>query len=319
MNVKRSLIALCAVALAAVSFCAAAQNYPEKTILYWQAFPTGGESDISARHQQFVFKKKFPNIEMIVQYKPGAGGGLMWAQMNNLPGDGYNVIGINLPHIVLQPLEGLVQYKTEDVTPVYWFHYTPDALVVSDKSPFKTFQDFLKAAKAKPGELTLAGSGTNSANHVAHEKLNGEAGITTRYVPFKGTGDLTTAVIGMHVTGAMSYTAFAMAQKGKVHPLAIAMERRHPAFPDVPTFKELGYNWVDGAYRGIGVPKSTPLEMRKRIADLWSMLNQDPEMKRLAAEAGFELIDIGLEKMPAFMAARTKDYMVSARRLGLVK
>jgi len=319
MNVIRRLVSLCGVALAAVSFSAPAQNYPEKTLLYWQAFPTGGESDISARHQQFVFKKKFPNVEMIIQYKPGAGGGLMWAQMNNLPGDGYNIVGVNLPHIVLQPLEGLVQYKTEDITPVYWYHYTPDALVVSDRSPYKTFQDFLKTAKAKPGELTLAGSGTNSANHVAHEKLNAEAGITTRYVPFKGTGDLTTAVIGMHVTGAMSYTAFAMAQKGKVHPLAIAMERRHPAFPDVPTFRELGYNWVDGAYRGIGVPKSTPPEMRKRIADLWSMLNQDPEMKRLAAEAAFELIDIGLDKMPAFMAARTKDYMASARRLGLVK
>ena len=57
----------------------------------------------------------------------------MWAQMNSLPSDGYNIVGINLPHIVLQPLEGQVQYKTDDVTPVYWFHYTPDAIVVATK------------------------------------------------------------------------------------------------------------------------------------------------------------------------------------------
>ena len=104
-----------------------AQACPEKNVQYWQAFTAGGESDMAARHQQAVLKKKCPKIETIVQYKPGAGGGLMWSQMNQLPGDGYNIVGINLPHIVLQPLEGQVQYKTEDITPVYWFHYTPDA------------------------------------------------------------------------------------------------------------------------------------------------------------------------------------------------
>ncbi|MGE5523396.1 MAG: tripartite tricarboxylate transporter substrate binding protein [Rhodospirillaceae bacterium] len=322
MKQLSSWIACAATALTLVSNAAIGQSYPEKNIWYWQAFPAGGESDVSARHQQIVFKKKYPNIEMIIQYKPGAGGGLLWSQMNNTSmyaADGYNVFGINLPHIVLQPLEGLVQYKTEDINPAYWYHYTPDALIVSEKSPYKTIQEFIKAAKEQPGKLTLAGSGTNSANHVAHEKLNGEAGIKTSYVPFKGTGDLTTAVIGQHVSGAMSYSAFAMIQKGKVRPLAIAMEKRHPAFPDVPTFKELGYNWVDGAYRGIGVPKSTPPEVRKRVADLWSALNRDPEMVKLAAESGFELIDIGPDKMNAFMADRTKAYMAAARRLGLAK
>lgn len=322
MKQPSSWIACAATALTLISNAAIGQSYPEKNIWYWQAFPAGGESDVSARHQQIVFKKKYPNIEMIIQYKPGAGGGLLWSQMNNTSmytADGYNVFGINLPHIVLQPLEGLVQYKTEDINPAYWYHYTPDALIVSDKSPYKTIQEFIKAAKEQPGKLTLAGSGTNSANHVAHEKLNGEAGIKTSYVPFKGTGDLTTAVIGQHVSGAMSYSAFAMIQKGKVRPLAIAMEKRHPAFPDVPTFKELGYNWVDGAYRGIGVPKSTPPEVKKRVADLWSALNRDPEMVKLAAESGFELIDIGPDKMNAFMADRTKAYMAAARRLGLAK
>src|SRR5512132_342911 len=140
-----------------------AQACPEKNVLYWQAFPPGGESDLSARHQQVVLKKRCPAIDTIIQYKAGAGGGLMWSQMNQLPGDGYNVVGINLPHIVFQPIEGQVQYKTEDVTPVFWFHYTPDALVVQESSPYKTFQDFVKGAKADPGKLSLGGSGLNSA------------------------------------------------------------------------------------------------------------------------------------------------------------
>jgi tripartite-type tricarboxylate transporter receptor subunit TctC len=318
MRIPRFALALlgCAALMPTV---VSAQTCPTKNLMYWQAFPAGGESDISARHQQVVLKKKCPGIETVVQYKPGAGGGLMWAQMNNLPGDGNNIVGINLPHIVLQPLEGQVQYKTEDITPVYWFHYTPDAIVVPENSPIKTFQDLLKTAKAQPTKLTLAGSGTNSANHAAHEKLNLVASIQTTYVPFKGTGDLTTAVIGGHVTGAMSYSAFAINNKGKVRAIAIALDKRHPLLPDTPTFKELGYNWIDGAYRGIGVPKSTPAETRKRLSDLWATLNAEPEMKELAFKSGFELVNIGVDKMDAFMKERTKAYMEVAKRMGLAK
>ncbi len=298
---------------------AAAQGCPEKNISYWQAFPAGGESDISARHQQLVLKKRCPSIETIVQYKPGAGGGLMWAQINSMPADGFNVIGVNLPHIVLQPFEGQVQYKTDDVMPVYWFHYTPDALVVPADSPIKSFQDLIKAAKAQPGKLTLAGSGTNSANHAAHEKLNLVAGVQTTYVPFKGTGDMTTAVLGSHVTGAMSYSAFAINNKGKVRALAVAMDKRHPLLPDVPTFKELGFDWIDGAYRGIGMPKSTSPEARKRMSDLWAALNNEPEMKELAAKSGFELVNVGVDKMEPFMKERIRAYTEVAKRMGLTK
>ena len=307
-----------ALLLGAVS-AAFAQPCPDKNILYWQAFPPGGESDLSARHQQLVLKKKCPAIETIIQYKPGAGGGLMWAQMNQLSGDGANVVGINLPHIVFQPIEGQVQYKTEDVTPAFWFHYTPDALVVLESSPLKTFQDFVAAAKRDAGKISLGGSGLNSANHAAHERLDAAFGVKTLYVPFKGTGDMTTAVLGGHVGGAMSYTAFAINNKGKLRALAVAMEKRHPLLPDAPTFRELGIDWVDGAYRGVGVPKSTPADARKRVSDLWRALNNDPEMKELAAKSGFELVNVGVEEMDAFMKEKIKLYTEGAGRLGLGK
>ena len=315
---KFSAIAL-AFTAAALGTTASAQPCPDKNLNYYQAFPAGGESDISARHQQLVLKKKCPTIETIIQYKPGAGGGLMWAQMNGLPNDGLNIVGVNLPHIVLQPLEGQVQYKTEDITPVYWFHFTPDAIVVSNDSPIKTFFDLVRMAKAQPGKLTLGGSGTNSANHAAHEKLQAVAGIQTTYVPYKGTGDLTPAVIGQQVTGAMSYTAFAINTKDRVRALAVAMDKRHPLLPDVPTFKELGFDWVDGAFRGIGMPKSTSPEARKRMSDLWASLNNDPEMKELAFKSGFELVNVGVDRMDAFMKERTKAYSDVAKRLGLGK
>ena len=292
---------------------------PDKNVQYWQAFPPGGESDLSARHQQLVLKKKCAGIETVVQYKAGAGGALMWTQMNTLPGDGANVVGINLPHIVFQPLEGQVQYKTQDVTPVFWFHYTPDLLVVPEQSAIKNFADFIKAAKADPGKLSLGGSGLNSANHAAHERLNAAFGVKTIYVPFKGTGDMASSVMGAQVDGAMTYIPFALNNKSRIRPLAVAMEKRHPLMPDVPTFRELGVDWVDGAYRGIGMPKSTTPEARKKISDMWMALNTDPEMKELAAKNGFELINVGMDQMDAFMKEKTRLYTEGAQRLGLGK
>jgi tripartite-type tricarboxylate transporter receptor subunit TctC len=315
---KRMLSFLALAALAPLAM-AQAVTCPEKNVTYWQAFPPGGESDTSARHQQLVLHKKCPKVETIVQYKSGAGGALMWTQMNQLPGDGLNVVGVNLPHIVFQPIQGDVQYKTSDVTPVFWFHFTPDILVVSNKTNIHNFQEFLAAAKANPGKMSLAGSGQYSANHAAHERLDAAFGIKTLYVPFKGTGDLATSVLGGQVDGAMTYTPFAIINKEKVRPIAVAMEHRHPLMPDVPTFKELGVDWVDGAYRGIGVPKSTPPAERKRLSDLWRSLNNDPEMKELAAKNGFELVNVGVEEMDGFMAAKTKLYTEGAARMGLGK
>jgi tripartite-type tricarboxylate transporter receptor subunit TctC len=318
LTMKKLLATLCITLLAPV-VGAQAPACPEKSVQYWQAFPPGGESDLSARHQQMVLKKKCPAIETVVQYKPGAGGGLLWGQMNNLPPDGVNIVGVNLPHIVFQPIEGQVQYKTQDVTPVFWFHFTPDSLVVPENSPIKTFADFIKTAKAAPGKLNIGGSGLNSANHAAHERMNAAFGVKSGYVPFKGTGDMAIAILGGQIDGAMSYTAFAINNRGKVRALAVAMEKRHPLLPDVPTFRELGVDWVDGAYRGIGVPKSTPPEARKRLSDLWTQMNSDPEMKELAAKSGFELVNIGIDQMDAFMKEKTRLYTESAQQLGLGK
>ena len=316
MEIKSTLRV--AAAAAAIIASAAALAYPDKPVQYIIPFTPGGESDIAARLQQQVFKTRF-NQDLIVINKPGAGGALAWSQMNAMPADGHTIVGVNLPHIVLQPLEPGTQFKTEDMTPVYFFHYTPDALIVAADSPFKTFADVVKAAKEKPGTLTIAGSSLNSANHAAHEKFNREFAVKTTYVPFKGTGDLISSVIGGHVSAAMSYTPLAIAQKGKMRMLAVATEKRHPLFPDVPTFTELGVKWVDGAYRGVAVPKSTPENVRKQVSDMMDALNQDPELRKRMVDGGFEVTDIGYEQMPAFLKDRVQEYMGTAKAMGLVK
>jgi tripartite-type tricarboxylate transporter receptor subunit TctC len=313
LGIVRTAAAIVAVAIASV-----AAAYPDKPVQYVIPFAAGGESDIAARLQAQAFQAKYKR-EMIVVNKPGAGGALAWSQMNSMPGDGHTIVGVNLPHIVLQPLEPDTQFKTEDITPVYFFHYTPDAVIVAADSPYKTFADLVRAAREKPEVVTIAGSGTNSANHVAQVRFDRELGVKTTYVPFKGTGDMLASILGSHVSAAMSYSTLAIQQKGKMRMLAVATEKRLPQFPDVPTFRELGLNWVDGAYRGIGVPKSTPPAVRKQVSDMMDAINKDPELRKRMFEGGFEVTDITLEMMPAFMKERTQEYLNSAKTLGLVK
>jgi len=315
---KRREFILAGGAVAASMALPARAAYPERPVRYIVAFAPGGESDIAARLQQIVWRKKWGQ-ELIVESKPGAGGALAWSQLNSFPGDGYVIMGTNMPHLVLQPLEGNVNYETDDIVNVIFFNYTPDAIIVRTESPFKTFQDFVAAAKARPGTLNLAGSGTNSANHAAHARLNKAAGITTTYVPFKGTGDLIASLLGGHVDGAMSYSSLGVAQRGKTRVLAVATPQRLPYFPDTPTFREVGIDWVDGGYRGAGVPKSTPEDLRKRISDMFEEINRDADFRRGMADQGIEILDITYDKMPAFVAERKKVYVESARLLGLVK
>lgn len=295
---------------------AGAQVFSEKPIQYIIPFPAGGESDVVARMQSDTSMRLYKQ-PMVVLNKPGAGGGVVWGQLNNYAPDASVIVGINIPHIVLQPLQDASQFKTSDINAIYYYHFTPDALMVSANSPYKTYQDFVDAARKNPGKMSLAGSGQYSANHMATERLNKLAGVKVEYVPFKGTGDLISSLIGMHVDGAMGYLPLAIQQKEKVRTLAVASETRHPALPDVPTFRELGLEWVDGAYRGIGMPKSTPIELQKKMSDFMAKLNAEPESRKRLEEAGFVLVDIPLDKMGAFMKEKTPIIMEDAKNAGI--
>ena len=101
--------------------------------------------------------------------------------------------------------------------------------------------------------------------------------------------------------------------------LAVATDKRLAAFPDVPTFKELGFKWVDGAYRGVAVPKSTPREVQKRVSDMMAELNKDPQILKWMADGGYEVVDVPYDKNTAFMKERGKEYMEIAKLMGLTK
>ncbi len=317
MDFKTILAAAAAAAFSAAGAVSAqSEDFPTQPMTYIIPFDAGGESDISARFQQSVWEEA-TGAALVIQYQPGAGGAQAWSQLNSLPGDGYTIMGINLPHTVLQPMEGSVGYATDDLTPVHYFHYTPSAIVVAADSEFETLEQLVEYAGANPGAVTFSGSGSNSANNLGQAQFDEAAGVTTTYIPFSGTTPAITAVLGGQTTAGMSYSTAAIAQGEELRMLAVASDERLPAFPDVPTFTELGYNIVDGAYRGIAVPDGTPEDLRQTISDLVQSVNENPEFVEKMQNGGFVLTDITYDKMDAFMEERKAQYDAGAEALGI--
>ena len=296
----------------------AADQYPSRPVQYVIPFGPGGESDITARLQAPYFKK-LTGEDLIISYKPGGGGAVAWSQLDGMKGDGYNIMGVNLPHIIIKPLMGNVGFKTSDITTVYMFEYTPDAILVRKDSPFKTLQDLIDYAKSHPGQLTFSGSGKGTANDLANSRFDDATGTKTTYIPFKGTGAAFTALMGGQVKAEWGYSTVAANHRSDVRMLAVATEKRVSLFPDVPTFKEKGIDMIGGTYRGVAVPKSTPEAIRTKISDLIGKINADPEFQKQMESRGFVLIDVPYNKVGAFMQQKTEEYTRLGKAAGVIK
>jgi len=304
----------------ALSFAVAGTAQAELSgpVNYIIPFGPGGESDISARFQQPFFKEKFGE-DMVVSYQPGGGGAVGWASLNGLNGDGQNIMGVNLPHIIIKPAQKDVGFTTEGLNAFHFFHFTPDAIVVSADSPYQSLQELIDDAKKNPGAVTMSGSGKASANHLAQIKFDKMAGTLTTYVPFKGTGASVTALLGNQVKAQWGYTTVGAAQGDAVRMLAVAMEERHPLFPDVPTFTELGYDMIGGAYRGIALPASASDETTRLWSDMITEINQDPDFRQQMLDNGFAMLDVGIDEMDEFMKERVGEYLADAKEAGLIQ
>lgn len=291
-------------------------SYPNAPVNYVIPFGSGGESDITAQMQQPYFKE-LTGQDLYITRRPGGGGAVVWNEINSMPGDGYTIVGINLPHIVLQPMLG-AQYKTSDIAAVYIFHYTPHAIAVRQDSPFRNLKDLLKYARTSSKPLVFSGSGQGTANELAKIHFDKLADIRTRYQAFKGTGASITALMLETVDASWGYTTAGLNYDDDVRLLAIATEKRHPKLPDVPTFRELGFDLIGGAYRGIAVPKSTPVAIRQRISDLFAAINQNPKMRRDVENLGYAPVDIPYSDVMKFLDEKSQEYLKLAREAGIV-
>ncbi len=284
-----------------------AEGFPSKAIQDMIPYGPGGESDQSARLQQPYFQELF-DVSLVVSYKPGGGGAVGWSELNSYRADGYTIMGVNLPHIIIKPMVSDVGFETDDLGVFHVFHYTPGAIVVRKDSEFETLEDLVNYAKENPGRVTFSGTGTATTNDLAHIRFDDLAGIKTTYIPFKGTGAAVTALLGGQVLAEWGFTTIAAEHPENTRLLAVAMEGRHPLFPDVPTFKELGYDMVGGTYRGMTAPVETPEPIKQKLSDMFNEINADPEFQEQMKNRGFVLVDITHDKVDEFLEQKTEEY-----------
>jgi len=263
---KRMLLA----ALAGAALCANAQDYPSRPITMVNPFPPGGVVDVVGRPLAAIMEKSLRQPVIMVQ-KPGAGGAVGFAFAAKAPADGYTIL-MGLSSISIFPVSDRINGKTppyelKEFAPIALVTADPTVLVVRTDGPYKTLKDFVDAAKANPGKINYSSSGVYGTLHVAMEIFANAAGIKLFHIPYQGGGPAVTALLGGQVQALASGPAAAIGQikAGKMRALASWGAERLALLPDIPTFKELGYDAEFYIWSGVFVPAVTPPEIQAKL------------------------------------------------------
>ena len=271
----------------------AQSNYPAKPINFIVPYGAGGGADSRSRQiaQKMSVILKQP---IIVDNKPGAGGNIGTEFISRAAPDGYTIgMGNFAPMAVNKTLFGNLRYDPEtDLTPIILVEKGPLVLVVNPSSPYKTVQDIVVAAKAKPGTLTFSSGGIGGSHQLSAELFEQNAGIEMIHVPYKsGSAGLTDLMAG-NVTMMFDqmYSAMPSIKAEKLRPIAITSKKRSPLLPNIPSFAEVGYPKVEVLnWQGLIAPKGTPKAIIDQLNSAANEALKDPQLRELMLSQGNEI------------------------------
>jgi len=275
---------ICALACAFAVTASAQDSYPSKPITMVVPFPPGGVADIVGRPLAAQMEKTLKQPIVVVN-RTGAGGAVGMASVAKAAPDGYTIL-MGLSSISIFPVSDRVNGKTpayemKDFAPIALITADPTVLVVSADSPWKNLKEFVDSAKAYPGKINYSSSGVYGTLHVAMEIFANAANIKLFHVPYQGGGPALTALLGGQVHALASGPAPAVGQikAGKMRALASWSTERLPLMPDVPTFKELGYDAEFYIWSGVFAPAAIPTPVLDRLRAAVREAATSPEFK----------------------------------------
>ncbi len=283
----KSLFLSSLLALGLLAVPAQAAEYPAKPITLMTAFNAGGGSDVSHRLLEKFAKGVFDQ-PIVVTYKAGAGGEIGWTWLVGAKADGYTIGGVDLPHIVLQPMlrpEGQPGYKTEQLSPLCGLVYDADVVMVPEDGPYKTFKDLIEYAKANPGKVKVATVGKLTGDHLFLMQIEKLTGAKFTQVPYSGSGKAIPALLSGEVDAYFG-SGSSFLRMEKTRGLAIGSKERYELCPDVPTFIEQGYAIESGKYRGLATPQNIPAEARQYLETKFAELCANPEDQKAVKSSG---------------------------------
>mgnify|MGYP003335205631 FL=1 len=268
-------------------------NYPNKPITFIVPYGAGGGSDSRSRQiaQKMSAILKQP---IVVENKPGAGGNIGTEMIARAAPDGYTIgMGNFAPLAVNKTLFGNLRYDPErDLVPIILIERGPLVLVVNPNSPYKSVQDLVKAAKAKPGTLTFSSGGIGGTHQLSAELFKINAGIDMIHAPYKSGAAALMDLMANNVTMMFDqmYSAMPSIKADKLRPLAITSRTRSPLLPNVPTFAEVGYPKVEVLnWQGLIAPKGTPKEIIDKLNTAANEALKDPVIREQMLSQGNEI------------------------------
>lgn len=320
MRIKTLLCTLAAAVTGlALAPAHADERFPNKPIQLVIPFAPG---DTDQMLRPFTDKMgEFLGQSIVMNFKPGAGGGVGAASVATSKADGYTLVGSSPGSLVVVPLGNKdMKYSTESFQPIAALSEGGLMLVVPAASPYKTVKDLVDQAKKAPGKITFTSSGAMGITHLLAEIFSQEAGIKLSHIPYQGSAPAITALLGGHVD--MASTAIAPAQAhmkaGTLRPLAVFGDKRLRAYPDVPTLKEMGYNLGSPTLYGILAPKDTPKEVvdalqsaARKVVDKYG-----DSIGRTLGAMGAEVKLLGPDEYSAYLKGQAQLFAAGIKTLG---
>ncbi|MBV9189636.1 MAG: tripartite tricarboxylate transporter substrate binding protein, partial [Betaproteobacteria bacterium] len=247
-------------------------------------FPPGGVSEIVGRPLASIMEKSL-KLPVVLINRPGAGGAVGMASVAKGPAAGYTIL-MGLSSISIFPVADRINgkeppYELKDFAPIALVTADPTVLVVRADGPYKSVKDFVDAAKAHPGKINYSSSGVYGTLHVAMEIFANAADIKLFHIPYQGGGPAVTALLGGQVEASPQGPAAAIGQikAGKMRALAGWGAKRLKLLPDIPTFKELGYDAEFYIWTGVLVPASTPAPVVNKLREAVRVAATSDEFK----------------------------------------
>ena len=277
-------------------------DYPKKPINTLIGFAPGGGSDVMISMIRPHLEKALKTT-LVPVYKPGSGSDIAFMELATSKPDGYTIVISCTPQVPINAYVRETSYKISDFAFTANVVTDPGIFVVRAESPYKTIADVIKAAKEKPDTLSVGVSSAPGDDWFAMHMFEGAAQIKLNIVPFSGDGPSWQAALAGHVDATSNNLSIVYPQLrgGKLRALAMMTDQRSPIVPDVPTFKELGYNFTSGSSRGFAMPKNTPKAIIDIFAGAVKQVMSTEEFKALALKTAFPSDYQGPEEYTAYI------------------
>lgn len=298
-------------ALLAATTVAAAQNYPQRPVRFVVPYAPGGSTDTLARSMGGKLSELLGQ-QVVVDNRPGANGDIGMSIVAKAPPDGYSIVLGYIANLAIGPsLYAKMPYDpVKDFATITQVAGASNIFVTHPSLPAKNFKEFVDYVKANPKKVSFASAGVASVGHLTGELLNDMAGIDMQHVPYKGSGQAISDLVGGHIKVMISGMASTLphVRSGKLVGIVTTGLKRTPATPDIPTIAETYSGFESSSWFGVLAPAGTPRPIINRLNTEVHKSLQDPAVAKRLAGVGFEITYGTPEQFSAYIQSEIKKW-----------